>query len=185
MIPLVTRSNKKRGYLMEQLALKDIFARMLRHKGEGSQNIQPSASATILIVDDSRTIVHAFKTQLAAVGYQTLTALDGLEAVATAKARLPDLILMDIVMPNMNGFEATRVLSHDARTAGIPVIIISGTDQATDRAWSGRVGAKGFLAKPVDKGLLLSTIATVLLQSRRAKARLAAEQTARSGTSNL
>ena len=75
MIPLVTRLNKKRGYVMEQLALKDIFARMLRHKGESSQNVEPSSNATILIVDDSRTIVHAFKTQLAAAGYQTLTAL--------------------------------------------------------------------------------------------------------------
>ncbi len=184
MIPLVTRLNKKRGYVMEQLALKDIFARMLRHKGESSQNVEPSSNATILIVDDSRTIVHAFKTQLAAAGYQTLTALDGLEAVATAKARLPDLILMDIVMPNMNGFEATRVLAHDARTSDIPVIIVSGTDQATDRAWSVRVGAKGFLAKPVHKDLLLSTIATVLTQSRRAKARIVAEQTARSGVDN-
>ncbi len=170
---------------MEQLALKDIFARMLRHKGEGSQNVEPSTDATILVVDDSRTIVHAFKTMLEAVGYQTLTALDGLQAVAAAKTRLPDLILMDIVMPNMNGFEATRILAHDARTSAIPVIIVSGTDQATDRAWSGRVGAKGFLAKPVRKDLLLFTIDSVLTQSRRAKARQVAEQAATSRLSNV
>jgi twitching motility two-component system response regulator PilH len=170
---------------MEQLALKDIFARMLRHKGEGSQNVEVSADATILVVDDSRTIVHAFKTILETAGYQTLTALDGLQAVSTAKTRLPDLILMDIVMPNMNGFEATRILAHDARTSSIPVIIISGTDQATDRAWGGRVGAKGFLAKPVQKDLLLSTVGNVLMQSRRAKARQVAEQAAASVTRNV
>lgn len=170
---------------MEQLALKDIFARMLRHKGESSQNIEPSRDATILVVDDSRTIVHAFKTMLETVGYHTLTALDGIQAVTAAKTRLPDLILMDIVMPNMNGFEATRILARDARTSAIPVIIISGTDQATDRAWSGRVGAKGFLAKPVQKDLLLSTIGNVLAQSRRAKARQSAEQTTTTGANNV
>ena len=170
---------------MEQLALKDIFARMLKHKGEGSQNVESSTDATILIVDDSRTIVHAFKTILQTAGYQTLAALDGLQAVTAAKARLPDLILMDIVMPNMNGFEATRALAHDAGTSAIPVIIVSGTDQATDRAWSGRVGAKGFLAKPVHKDLLLSTVDHVLAQSRRSKARQIAEQTAVPGANNL
>jgi twitching motility two-component system response regulator PilH len=170
---------------MEQLALKDIFARMLRHKGENSPSVESSADATILVVDDSRTIVHALKSMLEAAGYRTLEALDGIQAIVIARARLPDLILMDIVMPNMNGFEATRILANDARTAGIPVIIISGTDQATDRAWGGRVGAKGFLAKPVRKDVLLSTIDTVLAHSRRAKSELTAEQPALSDSNNV
>jgi twitching motility two-component system response regulator PilH len=87
-------------------------------------------------------------------------------------------------MPNMNGFEATRALAHDARTSAIPVIIVSGTDQATDRAWSGRVGAKGFLVKPVHKDLLLASVDRVLTQARRSKARQAAEQSAVPGANN-
>jgi twitching motility two-component system response regulator PilH len=170
---------------MEQLALKDIFARMLGHKGDDSRSAEPSTDATILVVDDSRTIVYVIKNMLEAAGYQTLTAMDGLQAVSTAKTRLPDLILMDIVMPNMNGFEATRILAHDTRTSGIPVIIVSGTDQATERAWSGRVGAKGYLTKPVHQDLLLSTIASVLSQSRRTKARQVAEQPATSDSNNV
>ena len=164
---------------MEQLALKDIFARMLRQKEESPQKHAAPTDTTVLIVDDSRTIVHAFKTMLEGAGYQTLAALDGVQAVQVAKQQLPDLILMDIVMPRMNGFEATRLLAGDPKTAPIPIIIISGTDQATDRAWGSRVGAKGFLAKPVPRDLLLTTINTVLAQSWRAKAR---QLTAQSGT---
>lgn len=156
---------------MEQLALKDIFARMLRQKEESPQKPAATTDATILAVDDSRTILHAFKTMLENAGYQTLSALDGVQAVHVAKHQLPDLILMDIVMPHMNGFEATRILANDAKTAHIPVIMVSGTDQATDRVWSTRVGAKGFLAKPVHKDLLLATVRSVLAQSWRAKAR--------------
>lgn len=161
---------------MEQLALKDIFARMLRQKEENPHQTAAAADATVLVVDDSRTIIHAFKTILEGAGYQTLSALDGVQAVHVAKHQLPDLILMDIVMPHMNGFEATRILANNAHTSHIPVIMVSGTDQATDRVWSTRVGAKGFLAKPVRKDLLLSTINTVLAQFWRAKARQFAAQ---------
>ena len=164
---------------MEQLALKDIFARMLRQKEESPQKPATTTDAMILVVDDSRTILHAFKTMLESAGYQTLSALDGVQAVYVAKHQVPDLILMDIVMPHMNGFEATRILTNDAKTSHIPVIMVSGTDQATDRAWSTRVGAKGFLAKPVRKDLLLTTINSVLAQSWRAKAR---QLTAQGGT---
>ena len=164
---------------MEQLALKDIFARMLRQKEESPQKPAATTDATVLVVDDSRTIVHAFKTMLEGVGYQTLSALDGVQAVHVAKHQLPDLILMDIVMPHMNGFEATRILAGDAKTSHIPVIMVSGTDQATDRVWSTRVGAKGFLAKPVRKDVLLTTINSVLAQSWRDQAR---HQTAQGGT---
>lgn len=163
---------------MEPLALKDIFARMMKHKEETTPPTEASAHSTILIVDDSRTFVYTFKTLLEAAGYQTLTAADGLEAVATAMASLPDLILMDIVMPNMNGFEATRALTHQAETAHIPVVIVSGTDQATDRAWGGRVGARGFLTKPVHKDVLLTTIASLLNASRRDREREASDEAA-------
>ena len=164
---------------MEQLALKDIFARMLRQKEESPQQTAAATDAIILIVDDSRTIVHALKTMLEDAGYQTLSALDGVQAVHVAKHQLPDLILMDIVMPHMNGFEATRILTNDAKTSHIPVIMVSGTDQATDRVWGARVGAKGFLAKPVRKDILLGTINSVLALSWRTKARY---KTAQGGT---
>ena len=153
---------------MENLALKDIIARMLRQRA-GNEPPAPrtTGATTVLIVDDSRTIVHAIRLLLEAAGYATLSASDGQEAVDLARNLQPDLILMDIVMPRMNGFEATRLLMQDPRTAGIPVIIVSGTDQASDRVWGLRLGAKDFLAKPVRKDELLPKVARVLAYTRQ------------------
>lgn len=156
---------------MEKLALKDIFARMLAHKDEQSPPSPPrqTLDAAVLIVDDSRTIVHALQRMLEREGYLTYTASDGAQAVALARRHRPDAILMDIVMPNMNGFEATRILVNDVRTAAIPIIMVSGTEQSADRVWGLRLGAKGFLAKPIDKDELLARVRSVIAVARRAR----------------
>jgi twitching motility two-component system response regulator PilH len=75
---------------------------------------------------------------------------------------LPDVILMDVVMPGINGFQATRQLTRDTQTRHIPVIIVSSKDQQTDRVWGERQGASGYLTKPVDEKTLISAVNGVL-----------------------
>lgn len=95
-------------------------------------------------------------------GYETLTAASGEEGVETAKAEKPDVILMDVVMPGMNGFQATRQLTRDAQTSSIPIIIVTTKDQETDRVWGLRQGAKDYVTKPAEEKELLGKIKQVL-----------------------
>ena len=157
---------------MDRLALKHIFTRMLAHRDEQSPPaVQQIKDAAVLIVDDSRTIVRALQLMLEREGYLTFSAADGVQAIAMTKRQRPDVVLMDVVMPNMNGFEATRALVNDPLTAAIPVIMMSGTEQVSDRAWGIRLGAKGFLAKPIDKEELLGKIRSVIAVARRMQER--------------
>jgi twitching motility two-component system response regulator PilH len=159
------------GGPVEKLALKDIFARMATHRDDASRTDTPPAKdMAVLVVDDSRTAVHALQLLLERAGYLIFTAGDGLQAIAAAKRHRPDLILMDIVMPVMNGFEATRALASDPETAAIPVIMVSGSEQAAERLWGARLGAKGFLAKPFNRDELLAKVQTVIAVARRAQA---------------
>ena len=111
--------------------------------------------AKILIVDDSPTELHVLKKILEKNGHEVLVADSGEAGIAKAKASMPDLVLMDVVMPGMNGFQATRQLTTHADTANIPVIIVTTKDQETDKVWAKRQGAKDYLVKPVqEKGLI-------------------------------
>jgi twitching motility two-component system response regulator PilH len=98
-------------------------------------------------------------------GYETVTAEDGEEGIEKAKAEQPDLILMDVVMPGLNGFQATRKLSRDAVTKNIPVIIVTTKDQDTDREWGMRQGARDYMVKPVKNAELLAKISSILEQA--------------------
>jgi twitching motility two-component system response regulator PilH len=112
----------------------------------------------ILIVDDSATIRHYMVDTLIKLGFEVVTAENGDEAIAKSKAELPDLILMDVVMPEMNGFQATRAISRDAATKHIPVMLLTSKDQATDRIWGLRQGAREYLTKPISREELLARI---------------------------
>ncbi len=112
----------------------------------------------VLIVDDSPTEVHVLKTMLGKHGFQVSVANSGEEGVEKAMEILPDVIVMDIVMPGMNGFQATRKLSKETTTAHIPIIVVTTKDQDTDKMWALRQGAKDYLTKPVDETDLLSKI---------------------------
>ena len=116
----------------------------------------------ILIVDDSPTETHILKGILEKHGFQTQTAENGTEGVERAKEIKPDLILMDVVMPGLNGFQATRQLTKDPVTANIPVIIVTTKDQETDRLWGMRQGAKDFVTKPVAEKILMDKVNTAL-----------------------
>lgn len=116
----------------------------------------------VLIVDDSPTETYKISLLLSEHGYEVLTAESGEKGITVARAEMPDVVLMDIVMPGMNGFQATRQLSQDAQTSAIPVIIVTTKDQETDRLWGKRQGAKGYLTKPVDGKVLIDTIESVM-----------------------
>ncbi len=118
--------------------------------------------ATILIVDDSPTEIHVLKTLLEKNGHDVDTANSGEEGVVAAKEMLPDLILMDVVMPGMNGFQATRQLSQQVETADIPVIIVTTKDQETDKVWAKRQGAVDYIVKPVQEKALVDALKRVL-----------------------
>lgn len=129
------------------------------------ERIQLPGEATILIVDDSRTAIAVLKKTLEPTGYSIISALNAEEGIDMAKTHKPDLILMDIVMPGLNGFQATRILRKEADTADIPILIISGNEQATEKFWGMRVGANGFLAKPVDRSELFHLLGEHLSQA--------------------
>ncbi|MDH5610938.1 MAG: response regulator [Gammaproteobacteria bacterium] len=114
--------------------------------------------AKVLIVDDSPTEIHVLKTLLEKNGHDVATANSGEEGVVVAKDVLPDVILMDVVMPGMNGFQATRQLSQQVETANIPVIIVTTKDQETDKVWAKRQGAVDYIVKPVHEKALIDAL---------------------------
>ena len=118
--------------------------------------------ARILIVDDEPTQLIGIQRIVEKLGHQTLTAEDGAAGVALAKAELPDLILMDVVMPNLNGFQATRQLSREGSTRDIPVVLVTTKDQDTDRMWGMRQGARAYLTKPFAEADLTDVIGRLL-----------------------
>jgi twitching motility two-component system response regulator PilH len=120
------------------------------------------AGAMVLVVDDSPTEMHIFAKALTKAGFRVETALNGEEGVLTARRLLPDIIVMDVVMPVLNGYQATRDLQRDPKTTHIPVIIVTTKDQDTDRAWGLRQGALDYLVKPVDPGVLVARIRMAL-----------------------
>ena len=119
--------------------------------------------ARILIVDDSPSQLLGMKRIVEKLGHETVTAEDGASGVEVAKATLPDLILMDVVMPNLNGFQATRAISKEPSTANIPVVLVTTKDQETDKVWGMRQGAKAYITKPFTEAQLIEVINSLLV----------------------
>jgi twitching motility two-component system response regulator PilH len=116
----------------------------------------------VLVVDDSPTELSQIKEMLEELGHDVMTAENGIDGVKLASKEQPDIVLMDIVMPGMNGFQATRQIWRSAETRHIPVIIISSKSQETDKVWGERQGAKGYLIKPVDSQDLVNAMKALL-----------------------
>jgi twitching motility two-component system response regulator PilH len=114
--------------------------------------------ARILIVDDSPSQLMSIRRIVEKLGHDALTAEDGAAGVEAAKRELPDLILMDVVMPNLNGFQATRSITREATTKHIPVILVTTKDQDTDRVWGMRQGARAYITKPFSESELADMI---------------------------
>ncbi len=118
----------------------------------------------ILVVDDSPTESHLMKTYLEKHGYQVSVVTDGSQAVQNARQLKPDLILMDVVMPGINGFQATRALNKDPDVKGTPVIIVSSKSQESDIVWGLRQGATDYVVKPFTESTLINKVTNALLQ---------------------
>src|SRR5436190_21416416 len=115
----------------------------------------------ILIVDDSATERQYLNEILVKGGFDVVTSDSGEDALAKAKSLKPDLILMDVVMPGMNGFQATRAITRDVATRDIPVLICTTKTQETDKIWGLRQGAADYMVKPVLAADLLAKIASI------------------------
>ncbi|HZX71305.1 MAG TPA: response regulator [Rhodanobacter sp.] len=120
------------------------------HAGE-ARHVQTTHGARMLVVDDSPTICAVLGKMLGQDGYHVLKATDGAAAIELARHAPPSLIFLDVVMPGMNGFSVLRALRHDPLTREIPIIMISGNQQATEQFYLQRYGADDFMKKPFDR----------------------------------
>jgi twitching motility two-component system response regulator PilH len=115
----------------------------------------------VMVVDDSATERHVLGDILGKKGFDVVYAESGEQAVANAKTELPDLILMDVVMPGLNGFQATKAITQDPATQHIAIIICTTKGQETDKIWGMRQGAKDYITKPINATELLGKIAAL------------------------
>ena len=114
--------------------------------------------ARILLIEDSPTDAAVLTQLLERNGHQVLTSGSAEDGIEVCRRELPDLVLMDVILPGMNGVQATRALSRDAATGNIPVVIVSTKSMDTDRAWGLRQGARDYIVKPPNAEALVARI---------------------------
>ena len=112
----------------------------------------------VLVADDSSTDLRNMEQICSGAGYQVITAVSGKDAVAKAKAERPDAVILDVIMPEMNGFQACRAITTDADTRNIPVILVSSKGEKTDKLWGQEQGARGYVTKPFKSEDLLKEL---------------------------
>lgn len=117
---------------------------------------------TVLVVDDSPTAQRIIRLAVEAGGYRVLSAADGAEAIEVAMREIPDLIVLDIILPKKNGFQVCRHLKAFPETCGIKVVLLSSKNHEMDILWGKRQGADGYLTKPFDAEQLVACIAAAL-----------------------
>lgn len=118
--------------------------------------------ARILLIEDSPTDTAVLTQLLERNGHEVLATSSAEDGIEACKREKPDLVLMDVVLPGMNGFQATRALGRDGGTSEIPVLIVSTKGMETDQAWGMRQGAKGYLVKPVKEEVLIGEVNRLL-----------------------
>jgi len=126
----------------------------------------PTEGTRVLIVDDSQTVRGMMRKILNQSGYKTLEAHDGASALELATNLKPDLIFMDVMMPGINGFQATRLLRKSPKTTHIPIVMMSGNKQATESFWTTKIGASSYMLKPFSRQDLFSQVESLLYPSQ-------------------
>ena len=121
--------------------------------------------AKILVVDDEKQFLEMMTIRFEANGYEVITATDGKEGLTKAKSENPDIILLDVMMPEIDGFEVCKLLKNDEQYSGIPIIICTAMAQTADLETSNKVGADAYVTKPFDHSILLSKIEELLKKS--------------------
>jgi CheY-like chemotaxis protein len=146
------------------------FFKSLRGSTHGEQRpgqrLQATLGARMLVVDDSPTICAVLGKMLGQEGYAVLKAGDGENAIELARNEQPALIFLDIVLPGMNGFAVLRALRHDPRTRHIPIVMISGNQQATEQFYVQRFGADDFMKKPFGRDEVTRQIGKLVAAGR-------------------
>ena len=126
--------------------------------------------STVIVADDSDSDRHRLVTVLLDGRYNVIEAYDGQDAVQKTLSNLPDLVFMDVSMPELNGFQAARKLSKNEATQHIPIIMVGGVGKQMQERWALRQGARGYIDKPVDRKKVFTVIAGVSEEQRRTKA---------------
>jgi twitching motility two-component system response regulator PilH len=116
----------------------------------------------VLIADDSPLVLRLIEKMLAGAGYSVLTARDGLEAIEKAMVEGVDLVILDVMMPRMNGYQACRLLKTEPTTKAVPVVILTSKDQAGDRFWGLETGADYYITKDSDPQRILELVKNIL-----------------------
>ncbi len=149
------------------MASFNLFRRLLGESDRReADRVQAPVGTRMLVVDDSSTIRAVLAKMLIQDGYTVLKAADGESALETARDELPDLIFLDIVLPQMNGFAVLRALRRDERTRKIPIVMISGNLQATEQFYVQRFGADDFMKKPFGRAEVFSRIQALVESGR-------------------
>ncbi|OGI58813.1 MAG: two-component system response regulator [Candidatus Muproteobacteria bacterium RBG_19FT_COMBO_61_10] len=116
------------------------------------------AITKVLVVDDSITDLKNLEQIVSAGGYAVITAMSGKEAVEKTRSERPDAVLLDVIMPEMNGFQACRAITSDQATKDIPVILVSSKGEKTDKVWGAEQGARGYITKPFTSDQILNEL---------------------------
>lgn len=119
----------------------------------------------VLIIDDSRTIVTALRKFLRSAGYETIEAMDAEMGLTLMREHQPELVFLDIVLPGMNGFAALRAIRRDPQLRDVPVIMMSGNEQAVEQFFGTRIGADDFMKKPFSRYEIFFRIERLLDQN--------------------
>ena len=122
--------------------------------------------ARILAVDDSPTVLEMIKTILESGGYEVITAADGSEALQSARTEAPDLIVLDVMLPKLDGYKVCRLLKYDQKYQHIPIVMLTAKAEEQSMATGIRTGADQYLTKPIEPELLLETVAAELSRSK-------------------
>lgn len=151
---------------MDKERLKKLFPFNRSILGERRERTRPPGGygVTVLIADDSQSSKLRLKTMLQQAGCTILEAGDGETAILTALNQSPDVIFMDIAMPQKNGFQATREIRKNPGTASTPIIMVSTEQQQTQEVWAQRLGANGFLEKPYDRSAVFELMDSLFHQ---------------------
>lgn len=132
----------------------------------GKPRVNAREGTRVLIIDDSKTVVMAIKKFLRSVGYDTLEAFDAETGLNIIREQTPELVFLDIMLPGMNGFTALRTIRRDPLTRDIPVIMMSGNEQAMEQFFGSRIGADDFMKKPFSREEVFFRIERLLDKDR-------------------
>lgn len=159
-LPVSPVAEPDSSVLIQATKVEPEFLRREERRKHQRTNARPGTRA--LVIDDSTTVIAVFRKILRSAGYEVLEALTAEEGIEIARNQRPDLIFLDIVLPGMNGFAALRTMRKDPQTWQIPIIMISGNEQATEQFYAERIGADDFMKKPFSRHEVFAHIEQLL-----------------------